>query len=231
MKKYLIREIFRSIQGEGPSVGQDCVFIRFSGCNLNCSFCDENGATNVTWMTGEEILQRVDRLIPGVKHFRYRVVLTGGEPLLHVDSDLLTALFGAGYVICIETNGARDTQKKMKIELEELLNCEEMVVSPKDVPVSHRLLRAATCVKVLVDENGPIVGQRFSEIAKSACEERSRKDLVLQPVTLSPENWRLRDDSVQKGAEKALRIVRRRRKAYGEEWRIIPQTHVWMNLK
>lgn len=231
MKKYLIREIFRSVQGEGPSVGCDCVFVRFSGCNLDCPFCDENGATNVTWFTQEEILSKIDKLLDGIKNSGYRVVLTGGEPLLHLDKELLTALEQAGYAVCIETNGAKDTHKKMKIGVDDLLGLSEVVVSPKDAPVSNRLLWAATCVKVLVGKDGPLVGARFSEIAKSACKDRSHKDLVLQPITVPGNDSMQRDQSIQEGAKKAVEIIRRRRKAHGEKWRLIPQTHVWMNLR
>jgi organic radical activating enzyme len=232
MKTYLIREIFRSIQGEGPSVGCDCVFVRFSGCNLDCPFCDENGATNVTWLTGEEILGRVEKLLPGLKpHCGYRVVLTGGEPLLHLDKELLTALEQAGYAVCVETNGAKDTHKKMKIGVDDLLRLPEVVVSPKDAPVSNRLLYAATCVKVLVGKDGPLIGSRFSQIARSACKDRSSKDLVLQPVTIPGGDSMHRDQSIHEGAKKAMEIMRRRRKSYDEEWRLIPQTHVWMDLR
>lgn len=102
MKQYLINEIFYSLQGEGEHSGRAAVFIRFSGCNLKCPFCDTD-FRNGKWMTGEEIVQAVrDMYIPGAI-----IVLTGGEPTLQVDEELLKGLAGTKMLICMETNGSR----------------------------------------------------------------------------------------------------------------------------
>ncbi len=93
-----INEIFYSLQGEGFHTGTPAVFIRFSGCNLKCSFCDtrhENG----TLMSDEEILQAVSAYPSNV------VILTGGEPSLWIDQSFIDLLHQAGKYICIETNG------------------------------------------------------------------------------------------------------------------------------
>ena len=93
-----INEIFYSLQGEGFHTGTPAVFIRFSGCNLKCSFCDtrhENG----TLMSDEEILQAVSAYPSNV------VILTGGEPSLWIDQAFIDLLHQAGKYICIETNG------------------------------------------------------------------------------------------------------------------------------
>lgn len=77
---YPVAEIFESVNGEGPNVGKLAVFIRFAGCNLECSFCDTMWANKiscpVTWMDADEIHERVRRT--GTR----LVTVTGGEPLL-----------------------------------------------------------------------------------------------------------------------------------------------------
>lgn len=94
-----INEIFYSLQGEGHHAGYPCVFIRFSGCNLQCPFCDTHHNEGVV-MTDNEIIRAVNL---------YKadwVVLTGGEPSLWIDSDFIRLLHQAtGKKIAIETNG------------------------------------------------------------------------------------------------------------------------------
>ena len=96
MKK--INEIFYSLQGEGFHVGTPAVFVRFSGCNLKCEFCDTRHGEGVM-MSDEEILEQV------CQYPCKTVILTGGEPGLWVDEDLVAALHKAGKYVCIETNG------------------------------------------------------------------------------------------------------------------------------
>lgn len=93
-----INEIFYSLQGEGFHAGTPAVFVRFSGCNLKCDFCDTRHEEG-KGMTDEEIVEEV-------LHYPSRmVILTGGEPGLWVDDALIEALHKAGKYICIETNG------------------------------------------------------------------------------------------------------------------------------
>ena len=93
-----INEIFYSLQGEGFHTGTPAVFIRFSGCNLKCSFCDTRHEDG-TLMSDEEILQAVSAYPSNV------VILTGGEPSLWIDQAFIDLLHQAGKYICIETNG------------------------------------------------------------------------------------------------------------------------------
>lgn len=95
-----INEIFYSLQGEGFYTGTPALFIRFSGCNLKCPFCDTRHEEG-TWMEDEEIVEQARRC-PAT-----RVVLTGGEPSLWIDSSLVDRLHEAGKYVCIETNGTR----------------------------------------------------------------------------------------------------------------------------
>ncbi len=103
---YKVNEIFFTLQGEGAHSGIPAVFVRFSGCNLRCPWCDTD-FTNYTPMTAEQIVKEVRELydIPNERH--KMCVLTGGEPSLQVDKPLIDALHDAGFYICIETNGTR----------------------------------------------------------------------------------------------------------------------------
>lgn len=96
-----INEIFYSLQGEGFHTGTPAVFVRFSGCNLRCEFCDTRHETGIE-MSDEEILAEVQR-------FSCRmVILTGGEPGLWVDEALVDAFHRIGKYVCIETNGTQE---------------------------------------------------------------------------------------------------------------------------
>lgn len=95
-----VNEIFYSIQGEGHSAGRPAVFIRFSGCNLRCPFCDTDHTAHRP-MSDEEIVKAA-AAFPS----RY-VILTGGEPGLYVDDALVSSLHEAGFTVAVETNGTR----------------------------------------------------------------------------------------------------------------------------
>ena len=93
-----INEIFYSLQGEGFHTGTPAVFVRFSGCNLKCSFCDtrhEDGRM----MSDDDLIAEV------CKYPCRMVILTGGEPGLWIDGKLTAALHAAGKYVAIETNG------------------------------------------------------------------------------------------------------------------------------
>ncbi len=93
-----INEIFYSLQGEGFWTGTPIIFIRFSGCNLQCDFCDTRHHT-YTEMSDEEIVAAI------ATYPARRVCLTGGEPSLQIDRAFIDLLHHHGYTIHIETNG------------------------------------------------------------------------------------------------------------------------------
>lgn len=102
MKKtdtYRVNEIFYSLQGEGYYTGTPAVFLRFSGCNRKCHFCDTDHFEG-TEMTADEIA-RSCAAFPA-RH----LVATGGEPLMQLDSALLRKLKAEGFYVQIETNGS-----------------------------------------------------------------------------------------------------------------------------
>ena len=97
-----INEIFHSIQGEGCRTGVPSVFVRFSGCNLRCGFCDTRHEEG-RMMSDEEIVNEVK------KYPASQIVLTGWEPSLFIDADFIRKLKEeTGMPIAIETNGSRE---------------------------------------------------------------------------------------------------------------------------
>lgn len=98
--RYKINEIFYSLQGEGYYTGTPAVFLRLSGCNRDCGFCDTDHKDGVL-MTATEITTAI-RQYPS-RH----LVITGGEPTLQIDSDLMRALKAEGWYVQVETNGTR----------------------------------------------------------------------------------------------------------------------------
>ena len=107
MERYLVNEIFYSLQGEGVRAGTPNLFLRFARCNLACAAethgfdCDTEFASGRR-LTIAEILAELAALSSDCRW----IVLTGGEPALQVDRELIDALHGAGYLLAIETNGS-----------------------------------------------------------------------------------------------------------------------------
>jgi 7-carboxy-7-deazaguanine synthase len=117
---YQVKEIYRTLQGEGARTGRSAVFLRFAGCNLwsgnerdraraVCQFCDTDfvgtdGPGGGRFEDASALARAVVEKWPRGQDARY-VVCTGGEPLLQIDSCLTDALHGSGFEIAIETNG------------------------------------------------------------------------------------------------------------------------------
>lgn len=103
MSEYLVNEMVLTLQGEGFNTGKAVVLIRFSGCNMNCPWCDtehEHGEP----IEIDRLMEKALKLWPACG-IRPRILLTGGEPLLQVDRELLDALKDSSSEIYLETNG------------------------------------------------------------------------------------------------------------------------------
>ena len=117
---YAVKEIFKTLQGEGAQAGRAAVFCRFAGCNLwsgreedradaVCRFCDTDfvgtdGEGGGKFETALNLAEAIERAWNGPGERRY-VVFTGGEPLLQLDAALVEAVHAKGFTIAVETNG------------------------------------------------------------------------------------------------------------------------------
>ena len=97
-------EIFKSIQGESTHAGKVCSFVRLTGCNLSCSYCDTRYAlTEGQWLSLEQVVRSMQ------EHRTRLVEITGGEPLLQAETPALCRRFlELGYTVLVETNGTLD---------------------------------------------------------------------------------------------------------------------------
>ena len=102
-----VNEIFYSIQGESTYAGRPCVFVRLTGCNLRCSYCDTQYAYE------EGGIMEVNHIFEQVDPHQCRLVeITGGEPLVQDDTPILIeSLLDDGYQVLLETNGSMDISR------------------------------------------------------------------------------------------------------------------------
>lgn len=132
-----VNEIFYSLQGEGLNTGKPAVFVRFSGCNLLCPFCDTKHADGKE-MTEGDIIEEVS------KYMADMVVVTGGEPGLQLTGLLVEMLHLLGKTVAVETNGTIGLSH----------NVDWVTLSPKDMFLGEKaapVLREADELKVVYD--------------------------------------------------------------------------------
>lgn len=131
-----VNEIFYSLQGEGFHTGTASTFIRLSGCNLRCPFCDTDHQSRHE-MTEEEIVARAIE-VPA-RH----VVITGGEPSLFLTASIVDKLHAAGKYVAVETNGTHPLPD----------NVDWITLSPKDAFVEGGAPVITRCneIKVVFD--------------------------------------------------------------------------------
>lgn len=181
MKRYAIKECFYTLQGEGVRAGTPAVFVRFAGCNLDCRAPTHGFDCDTDFVGGQKLTGRqvVDRANAVRAEGCRWIVLTGGEPALQLDSDLIIELKRAGYNLAIETNGT--------IALPPGLDW--ICVSPK-VPDDEVAQRSANEVKFVLRRGAPlprttIEAQHF--LLSPAFEVTSKTDPA-DPGQLTSEN-------------------------------------------
>ena len=147
-----INETFASLQGEGRFTGTPVYFLRLSGCNLQCSFCDTQHHT-FTEMTEDEVVREACQ--QGLRH----MLITGGEPALQLTQTFVDKLHEAGFFIQVETNGTLPLPEGI-----DWVTC-----SPKGEPVLERVDE----LKVLY---------QGAETDLSVAERITAKEYRLQPL-------------------------------------------------
>lgn len=180
-----VNEIFYSLQGEGFNTGTPAVFIRFSGCNLECPFCDTRHQEGKE-MTEGDIIEEVSR------HKALLVVLTGGEPALQLTESLVEMLHLLGKTVAVETNGTVELPK----------NVDWITLSPKDMFLGEKaapILKEADELKVVFDgENEPKfygnikINHRFLQPCDTGDAEKN-KEITKKTIEFCKEHpqWRL----------------------------------------
>lgn len=145
-----IKNIFKTIQGEGPNVGTPAIFIRLGGCNLACSFCDTE-FEDFNQLALVDIIQRTQQLSLNTlsQSIIKLIVITGGEPMRQPIAPLCSELIKLGYKIQIETNGTlfRDLPNEVEII------CSPKVVNGKYHNIRPDLLTRINAFKFLISDN------------------------------------------------------------------------------
>lgn len=196
-----INEIFHSIQGEGCHTGVPSVFLRFSGCNLSCGFCDTEHKEG-RLMNDEEIIEEIK------KHSAAQIVLTGGEPGLFIDQEFINKLHReTGLKIAIETNGTQDIPEGI----------DWVTVSPKigmsDIGDPTIRVKKADELKIID------MGQPLDPYFKLPCVTPSTI-MLLQPCYVEDEEER------KKNIHQTIRRV-----LENPKWRLSLQTHRFIGVK
>ncbi len=172
-----VNEIFYSIQGESSHAGRPCVFVRLSGCNLRCSYCDTTYAyENGLEMDLIEIMKQVDS-------FQCPLVeITGGEPLLQKETpSLITALLETGKQVLLETNGSLDI-RPVDDRCVKIID----VKCPSSHEWEHCRMENLKCLSHR-DELKFVIGNRQDyEYAKQIIAVLRRDPLFKNPILLSP---------------------------------------------
>lgn len=203
MKVY---SIFKSIQGEGRTMGAPTVFVRTSGCPLRCTYCDTKQAYEEgSVMSIESIMKEVR------KHKARHVCLTGGEPLMQRDSPaLIRKLLEADYRVVVETNGAMpldDMPCDDNLSISMDIKCPSSGEAEKMLFENLEMLGPTDQLKFVVSDEADY------EYAKKVIREHPPKcDVILTPVGGKDLRWL---------AESALKD--------GLDVRVMPQLHkiIW----
>lgn len=177
-----VNEVFYSIQGEGPNCGTAATFIRLTGCNLKCSFCD----SKYSWSEGKE--KTVEEIVEEVKKYPAKlIVITGGEPLLWNLFSLVSAIklipterFEEKYKIEIETNGTLEPKEEL------ILKVDSWVVSPKLSNSGNKKTKLAKYFKDSANINFKFVIENKKDLIEMLTFLKKNK-IYCKPIYLMPQ--------------------------------------------
>ena len=165
-----VTEIFETIQGEGPLAGRAALFIRLSGCNLACSFCDtEFDSYEVKNLP--EILSRAKPLSDKIR----LVVITGGEPMRQNIAPLCDELISLGFEVQVETNGTI----YRKLHPEVMFVCSPKFEGDVRYKIDPRFFAHRFHYKFLIRADEQRVTQYYEQFTSSTCKNKS---IYLQPM-------------------------------------------------
>lgn len=213
-----ITEIFESLQGEGVQIGQPTLFIRLTGCNLRCKWCD----TQYAYEQGTEM--SISEIIDQIKKFTCtQICITGGEPLTQNETgDLIDELLILDYPISLETNGSinidsvLDNHDKILISMD--IKCPSSQVESKMDLSNIKYLKPTDQLKFVIQDLNDY------EFAKNILNEYEPKcNIIFTPVDGVDLKWLvekvIEDNNVYSGSELKVRVL--------------PQLHklVWGNVK
>jgi len=174
----IINEIFYSIQGEGPDSGLPTIFIRLTGCNLRCAYCD----TKYAYHKGKEI--SISKILQEIKKYPCNnICLTGGEPLLSKKLPILIKkLHTKNYTISIETNGSlpiNQLPKAAKVILDLKTPCSKM--QQKNLLKNLKYLRKKDALKIVTNDINDL------KFAQKTIENHNKKNSPIKcPIIISP---------------------------------------------
>ena len=179
-----VNEIFYSLQGEGYHTGTPATFVRFSGCNLKCPFCDTDFKSSDD-MTEDDINDAVK------DNPSELVVITGGEPALQLTSSLVDKLHRSGKYVAVETNGT----KKLPDNVDWITMSPKIPFLSDDASLAYK---HANEVKVVfdgvheVDDYGICADWYFLQPCDTGCEDKNR-DIISKCVEFIKKNpkWRM----------------------------------------
>jgi 7-carboxy-7-deazaguanine synthase len=217
----LINDIFFSFQGEGPLLGIPQIFIRFANCNLDCNYCDEyTGVKNAKEYQVNEVLST---LAPLYKENPHSISITGGEPLLQVES-LKELLPNIPIPLYLETNGTLPKHLSEIINFFTYFSVDYKPGFETEFIDFLSLLkdRENVFVKFIITRQTSIKDmQKVSKIISSI---NDKLPLILQPVTpFSGYKEKAKSEDILR----AYNVARQ----YLKEIRIIPQTHKIIGIK
>ncbi|MEG6522085.1 7-carboxy-7-deazaguanine synthase QueE [Desulfotomaculum sp. 1211_IL3151] len=240
----MFQEVFSSVQGEGPYVGTRQVFVRFTGCNLNCAFCDTPTNTKPEHFVLEktpglrdfiQIKNPVEpiRMAELIKHYynlenHHSVSLTGGEPLLHTDyiAQLVPLVQGTKRGIFLETNGTLPEKLASIINRIDIISMDIKLFSstkektPWELHKEFLQVASQKDVYVKVVVSSATNFDELEQVVELIKNINRNIELVLQPVTPKGGIAPLDNHSLLLLQEQALKTLK--------NVRVIPQTHLMM---
>lgn len=222
MNKIRIKEIFESIQGEGPYVGCNQLFIRFCNCNLNCNYCDTefNSKTNYLEFNPQELANEVKKY----KNI-HSISLTGGEPLVSAEF-LKEFLPLVGYKIYLETNATLTDQLLIVKDYIDIISADiklESATGIKDTFKLHDLFfkncdGVETFAKI-------VFNKKITDAEIINCSELAKKynlELILQPE--------MQGNNFKETTAFSTNIFYKFLDKY-DKVRLIPQTHKFLDIR